>query len=89
MKIGQDTINHIKIVPADMKQFSVTNNLCILYGYALSQFGSDHKLWHIPESGIYEPGCPHLKTYFTDPDRKAFLLQNREEPIGFALLASY
>ena len=68
------------LVPLTIKDHPVVQNMARFYVYEMSRFCG----WECPEDGLYE--CIDFKSYFTEPDRKAFMIKVGDELAGFVLL---
>ncbi len=77
--------HNIQIIKATLAEYSIIQNLGHFYAYDLSrQCGFISDEWRFPDNGMYE--CIDFKTYFEDPDKKAFLIKVNGEVAGFCLL---
>ena len=70
----QNLIKNIRIIPANLTDYPVIQNLARFYVYDLSRYcGFISKDWAIPKDGLYE--CFDFKKYFEDDDKKAYLVK--------------
>lgn len=70
----------ITILTARLADYSMIQNMARFYVYDRT----DLMGWECPENGLFE--CIDFKHYFTDPDKKAFLIRVKNEIAGFVLL---
>lgn len=76
----------VKIIPADLNDYPIIQNLGKFYVYDISKYcGFISKEWAIEPDGQYQ--CFDLKDYFTNPNKKAFVVKLIDgELVGFVLL---
>ncbi|MCC8406915.1 MAG: GNAT family N-acetyltransferase [Rickettsia endosymbiont of Sceptobius lativentris] len=80
-------INDITILPATLVDYPLIKNMGRFYVYDMSRycgFTSDEYDWALPQDGLYE--ADDYKKYFTEVDRKTYLIKVNGEIAGFALL---
>lgn len=73
------------IIPATLTDYLTIQNLARFYVYEMSrECGLKSSDWACPADGLYESF--DFKHYFTEPSRKAYIVQVNEEIAGFVLL---
>lgn len=80
-------VKNIHLIPATLADYPLIQNMARFYIYDISRycgFTSDEYVWTLPQDGLYEAN--DFKKYFTEADRKAYLVKVNEEIAGFALL---
>jgi predicted acetyltransferase len=74
-----------KLIPATLKDYPTIQNMARFYVYEMSrECGLNSADWACPIDGLYESF--DFKHYFTDTDRKAYLVNVNEELAGFVLI---
>lgn len=77
--------NQARLIPATLADYPVIQNMARFYVYDISRScGFTSHEWACPKDGMYE--CFDFKIYFTEENRRAFLIKVDEELAGFALL---
>lgn len=70
----------IKLIPAEIKDYPIVQNLARFYVYDRSGYMG----WSCSEDGMFD--CIDFKHYFEKTDEKAFLIKVNDELAGFVLL---
>lgn len=74
-----------KLIEATLQDYPTIQNMARFYVYDMSRYcGFISGEWACPDDGLYE--SYDFKIYFTDPERKAFLVKIENELAGFVLL---
>lgn len=74
-----------KLIPATLEDYPTIQNMARFYVYEMSrECGLNSTDWACPADGLYESF--DFKHYFTDMDRKAYLVKVNEELAGFVLI---
>lgn len=74
-----------ELINATIDDYPIIQNMARFYVYDMSRYcGFISEDWACPEDGLYE--CLDFKSYFIEPDRKAFLVRVGNELAGFVLL---
>ncbi|ADG25502.1 TPA: GNAT family N-acetyltransferase [Legionella pneumophila] len=86
--MSTDNLLQPKLIEATLSNYPVIQNMARFYVYDMSRYcGFISEEWACPPDGLYE--SYDFKIYFTDPERKAFLIQIENELAGFALLNKF
>lgn len=73
------------LVQATVADYPMIQNMARLYVYDMSrECGLYYPGWECPADGLFE--CINLRSYFEEPDRKAFLVKVQDEVAGFVLI---
>ncbi|HAT7072039.1 TPA: GNAT family N-acetyltransferase [Legionella pneumophila] len=76
---------NLLITPANLADYPTIQNLARFYVYEMSgECGLKSSDWACPADGLYESF--DFKHYFTEPNRKAYIVKVDEEIAGFVLL---
>ncbi len=77
--------NQARLIPATLADYPVIQNMARFYVYDISRScGFTSHEWACPKNGMYE--CFDFKIYFTEENRRAFLIKVDDELAGFVLL---
>jgi predicted acetyltransferase/RimJ/RimL family protein N-acetyltransferase len=75
----------VQLIPATVADYPTVQNMARFYVYDMSrECGLHYSGWECPVDGLFE--CDDLKSYFTDPARKAYLVKIAGELAGFVLV---
>lgn len=78
-------ISDVQLIPATVADYATVQNMARFYVYEMSrECGPHYPGWECPADGLFE--CNDLKNYFTDSDRKAYLVKVADELAGFVLI---
>lgn len=82
---GKMNEQKLRLVPAKLTDYPTVQNLARFYVYEMSgECGLKSSDWACPTDGLYESF--DFKHYFTESNRKAYIVKVDEEIAGFALL---
>lgn len=78
-------MHDIQLILATIADYPAVQNMARFYVYDMSrECGPHYPGWECPADGLFE--CDKLESYFTDPERKAYLVKVDEELAGFILI---